>query len=97
MTPPVLPQILDGSGQTWGPRYWTIWLLVMASGFLAAELYALASGQGPNTLSAYVWRALKITNHQPIGGWSATDFLVFGLWMVLLIWLTFHFFFGLFH
>lgn len=97
LPPPVLRPILDGTGQTWGKTYWPIWLLILVVSFLGPEIYALASGNASNTLSAWVWRALQVSNRESLLMWSATDFLVFGAWAVLVVWLTGHFFFGLFH
>lgn len=89
--------VLDGTGETWGREYWAIWLVTLAVTFLVPEIIALATGQASNTLSAFVWRALAITDHESWALWSATDFLVFGVWAVLVLWLTGHFFFGMFH
>lgn len=87
--------VLDSTGQTWGVHYWTIWLSVLLATFLAPEIYGLCTNSA-NTLSAWVWRALKISSHESLVYWSAADFLVFGAWLTLVIWLTGHFFFGLF-
>lgn len=81
---------------SWGERYWPVWLTVMLLSFLGPEVYALATGQPSNTLSAWVWRALAIHRDETVGQWSALDFLMFGLWVTLVAWLTFHFFFGRF-
>lgn len=72
--------------------WWPTWLAVSVSAFLLREVWALASGHYRDTLSEWVWRILKITSREPVGNWSATDFLVFGVWVVLVTWLTFHFF-----
>lgn len=72
--------------------YWPLWLGVLTSTFLLREVWALASGRGADTLSEWVWRLLKITQHESPASWSATDFLVFGCWITLVTWLTFHFF-----
>ncbi len=83
------------SDPTWGVWYWPTLLSVLLVGFLPAEIYGLVTNPG-NTLSAWVWRALKIARNQDWTAWSATDYLVFGCWVVLVTWLTAHFFFGRF-
>jgi hypothetical protein len=72
--------------------YWPAWLAASVAAFLLREVWALTSGRPGDTLSAWVWRLLKITSREPVGNWSAADFLVFGVWMVLVTWLTLHFF-----
>jgi hypothetical protein len=86
---------VTGHVATWGNWLWPTWLGIAVGIFLAFEVYALCTNSG-NTLSAWVWRALKITRAENIGAWSATDFLVFGCWLTLVLWLTGHFFFGRF-
>lgn len=80
---------------TWGNIYWPVFLIVTLAAFLSAEIYALVTG-GKNSLSDWVWRALVITEKEPITAWSSTDYLVFGSWLVLVSWLTWHFFFRMF-
>lgn len=87
---------LNGGGATWGAWYWPVWLGVAVAAFLGPEIAALVSGRSANTLSAWVWRTLQITRDEAITSWGAADFLTFGVWLVLIIWLTFHFFFGRF-
>lgn len=86
--------ILDSEGQTWGTWYWPAWLLIVLAAFLGPEIYALVSGNAANTLSAWVWRTLKITAGESVSQWSALDFLTFGVWLVLIVWLSFHFWTG---
>lgn len=75
---------------TWGRIYWPIWLVFTTLTFLGPEVSALTSNVD-NTLSEWVWGALHVTkDHQE---WTAAHFLVFGNWLVLVIWLTYHFFF----
>lgn len=78
---------------TWGHWYWPVWLCVMLSAFLAPEIYALVSSGAPNTLSQWVWVRLNVQSNEKVNQWSALDFLMFGEWCVLVLWLTFHFFF----
>lgn len=73
--------------------YWPIWLGLSIASFLAYEIYALSTGHPENTLSDWVWRTLKINGHTSVANWTASDFLTFGVWVVLFTWLTFHFFF----
>ena len=73
--------------------YWPAWLGLFAGTFLLREIWALATGRMQDTLSDWVWRVLKITSNEPVSAWSATDYLVCGAWLVLISWLTFHFFF----
>jgi hypothetical protein len=74
----------------WGKLYWPIWLGVVTLTFLGPEIYALIANVD-NTLSDWVWRSLNVSRNQQ--DWTAAHFLVFGVWLVLVIWLTFHFFF----
>lgn len=84
-----------GGVPTWGAWYWPVWLCVLLAGFLPAEIYGLCTGSA-NTLSAWVWRALHIVRDESWAQWSAADYLTFGCWLVLVTWLTGHFFFGRF-
>lgn len=79
--------------RVWGAVYWPVWLVTAVVTFLVPEIYALASGHPENTLSDWVWRTLKIARHQNPGAWTAADFLTFGCWVVLVVWLTAHFWF----
>ena len=76
-----------------GSLYWPLWLGVAVSAFLQREIWALQSGHPQDTLSEWVWRVLKVAVNRPLSDWSAAHFLVFGCWLVLFGWLTFHFFF----
>lgn len=78
--------------ETWGNIYWPIFLGVCFAAFLSAEIYALVTTGVSNTLSNWVWVHLNISKGERVSQWSALDFLLFGQWMVLWIWLTFHFF-----
>jgi hypothetical protein len=78
----------------WNPNhFWPAWLCLFTGVFLLREIWALASGRGYDTLSDWWWRALQVQPNQPMIDWDAMHFLVFGLWCVLFIWLTYHFFF----
>lgn len=73
--------------------YWPVWLAVLTVSFLVREIWALQSGRPQDTLSDWVWKALKVAVNKPVSDWTAAHFLVFGCWLVLVAWLTFHFFF----
>jgi len=73
------------------PVYWSLWLGTLAGGLLLREVWALASGRSKDTLSYGVWFNLHITSHERVSQWTAADFLTFGVWIVLVSWLTFHF------
>lgn len=76
----------------WGARFWPVFLLTALVVGVGAEIFALVTN-AQNTLSAYVWNALKVQRNVLPWDWSATQFLIFGLWLVTASWLTFHFFF----
>lgn len=79
--------------ETWGGVYWPIFLSVALCAFLGPEIYALVTGGAPNTLSEWVWIRLNVQRNEKVTQWSALDFLMFGQWCTLVVWLTFHFFF----
>lgn len=87
---------LVGPPQTWGHWYWPLWLMGSIILFLVPEVYSLVTGHPSNTLSDWVWSSLHIHRDESPGQWSAEDFLVFGCWLTLVVWLTFHFFTGRF-
>jgi hypothetical protein len=78
----------------WSPAvWWPAWLALFTGLFLLREIWALAAGDTAGTLSDWVWRQLAIIKGETPAQWSAVDYLVFGAWVVLVSWLTFHFFF----
>ncbi len=77
---------------TWGVTYWPIWLFAALVTFLGPEVYALATNK-QNTLSWWVWERLRIVANESPAQWTALDVLTFGAWLVLVFWLTFHFWF----
>jgi hypothetical protein len=79
---------------TWGDWYWPTWFVCMSLTLLIPEVYALATNVN-NTQSYWVWRALDVEVTHTIP-WTAAHFLVFGTWLVVMGWLTFHYFFRLF-
>ena len=78
---------------TWGNWYWPWWLGVSVAAFLGPEVYALIRKNTDNTLSNWVWHVLRATSREPMSQWTAAHFLVFGVWLVMVVWLTWHFFF----
>lgn len=73
--------------------WWPAWIGLFLSTFAVREAWALASGRPQDTLSEWVWRLLQVTEHQPMSQWDAMHFLIFGSWLVIGLWLTYHFFF----
>lgn len=86
--------ILDSAGHTWGNWYWPVWLVIVLASFLGPEIYSLITDHGPNTLSAWVWKTLQISRNETPLQWSAADFLTFGAYLVVVVWLAFHFWGG---
>jgi hypothetical protein len=78
----------------WAPaHYWPIWLFGLVLGvFGVREFTALATARSQDTFSCWVWHALKVHKNESIGQWDALDFLMFGLYCTVFIWLAFHFF-----
>ena len=79
---------------TWGAWYWPAFLAAFALLLLVPEVYALITNAG-NTLSDWVWRALHVSTPSPIWDWDAARLLSFGVWCVLVFWLSEHFWWGL--
>lgn len=76
----------------WGDRFWPIFLITFAIVGGTAEAIALIVN-ARNTLSFWVWNTLHVQRDINPWNWSATMFLIFGLWILVFSWLTFHFFF----
>lgn len=76
----------------WWEWYWPVWLGVVIVTLMVPESVALMSKQADDTLSEWVWRQLKVTTDQQLP-WTAAHYLVFGGWVTLMTWLTWHFFF----
>lgn len=79
------------SPMTWGQWYWPCWMILVAVTFFPPEFYALATSWR-NTYSNWVWTDLGVVPGQT---WTAVHVLVFGLWIVVGVWLTGHFFWRL--
>jgi hypothetical protein len=79
---------------TWGTWYWPAFLATFAVLLLVPEVWALITNAG-NTLSGWVWRALHVTTPSPVWDWDAARLLSFGVWCVLVFWLSEHFWWGL--
>lgn len=78
---------------TWGRHYWPWWALAFFLFFAVAEGIALFGGNADNTLSYWVWHTLQVQRNVPISQWGAVRTLTFAIWSVIMVWLTFHFFF----
>lgn len=78
----------------WDPNhYWPIWFFSLVLGvFGLREFWALGTGRPQDTFSYWVWRALKIHSGETMGQWTAADFLTFGAYCTVFIWLAYHFF-----
>ena len=79
----------------WAPQhYWPLWLGLGTGAFLLREIWALATKRPQDTLSDFVWQHLHIVARETIGQWSATDLLLFCVYVsVFVLWLPAHFFF----
>ncbi len=79
---------------TWGHHYWPWYLAVAFAAFIGPEIYALAT-DWHNTLSAWIWNALRVQPGQPITAWTAAHLLVGGMLLVLFVWLLGHLLWGI--
>ena len=77
---------------TWGRTYWPAALSVLLAVIFIPEIYALITND-QNTLSWWTWDELNVSSRQPVQDWTAPHYLVFGGWLVLVSWLTWHLFF----
>jgi hypothetical protein len=76
----------------WWEWYWPTWLIVTLVTLMGPEIAALVSQHPDDTLSEWVWRQLQVTTGQQLP-WTAAHYLVFGSWLTVVSWLTWHFFF----
>lgn len=76
--------------------YWLGWFLVSFGFFIVPEVIAITRRHTENTLSAQIWRLEGITPGHGLASWTAGHFLIGGLLVLVLGWLIFHFFLGLF-
>ena len=67
--------------------YWLLWLIV---GFVVPETYALITN-ARNTLSWTVWDWFGVRAGVPISHWTFLHFLL----LAFMVWLAFHFVFGI--
>jgi hypothetical protein len=75
--------------------YWELWFFLSTLTFLVQELYQLFSGHPENTLSDNIWRLEKLVPGQAIMNWTFFHFAFTAMFIVLAIWLTGHFGWGL--
>lgn len=77
---------------------WSVYWLALVGGFIAAflppELYALASGQPANTLSAQFWRIGHVVAGQPPWEWAPEHWAMATILTLLFTWLAVHFSLG---
>jgi hypothetical protein len=92
MTPPLVPTPPEAG--TWGRWYWPIWMVATFLFFIGPEVFALITNW-KNTLSNWVWVALRVKTGQSITDWTAAHFLVGGMLIVVFGWLVGHFLFHL--
>ncbi len=78
---------------TWGTWYWPIWSAFTVVSILVPEIYALFTNVY-NTQSYWVWKQLDVQIEHTTP-WTAAHFLVLGVWLVTMGWLTGHYFFRL--
>jgi len=76
---------------TWGRWYWPLWLTVTTVTLMGPEVFALTE-HAKNTLSEWVWEQLSVPAEQQLP-WTAAHYLIFGAWLTVISWLTWHFFF----
>ena len=78
---------------TWGRAYWPIFLIVTSLAFLGPEIAALVTNV-KNTLSDYARYELDVTTPtQPFTAHTAAWLLSLGVWITVVVWLSFHIWF----
>lgn len=93
MTAPVVEALAEGPSYRGWHLFWLVWFAVSFGTFLAAEIYALVT-DWRRTLSAWVWSFEKFQPDQPISKFTAGHFWFGGIFVVLVVWLFFHFWMG---
>lgn len=77
-------------------RYWAIWFIVtFPIGFLVPEIVAIVRNRTQDTLSGAIWALEQLKPGQPITAWTAFHLLFTGVFLVLAVWLIFHFGWGI--
>lgn len=76
--------------------FWAIWFGVSMAAFCVVEFTMLAMGRPQDTLSANVWRMEDFLPGQSFMHWSAMHFLFIGVFLLMTVWLLFHFGWGMF-
>lgn len=88
---------MNGLRWLWEPsNFWPVWFYGLLGFFALREFWALGTGRPQDTFSWWVWRHLGIHAGERMGQWSALDFLVFGAYCTVFVWLAAHFFWRLF-
>ena len=72
-------------------HYWSLWAALMTTGFLIPEVWMLAAGRPPDTLSSQIWRLEQLPPGQGVWAWNALHFLFIAFLLVLDVWLIGHF------
>lgn len=75
--------------------YWLVWFLASFTTFFIPEMVALATGNPQNTLSDAVWYFERLVPGQPIIDWTFWHFVFTFGFLVVAIWLSGHFGWGL--
>jgi magnesium-transporting ATPase (P-type) len=82
----------DGPPSGFAQSYWFWWMIILFVSFAVYEIGSLATGHPENTLSNWIWNALKIHVGESITQWSAGDLLTFVVYIgVFVLWLPWHF------
>jgi hypothetical protein len=74
---------------------WATWFAGSISTFLIAEFAMLLTGRPQDTLSANIWRMIRLTPGQSVIRWDAAHFLFIGLLILVFAWLIGHFGWGI--
>lgn len=77
----------------WQPaHYWVVWFVGLLAFFALREFWALGHGRPQDTFSWWVWDQLDVDPGEGLSDWTAAEFLVFGCYCTLFLWLAGHFF-----
>lgn len=76
-------------------RYWLIWFISSFTSFIVPESYELIRGNPGSTLSGTIWHMEKLQPGQGITTWTAAHFLFTLGFIILSVWLSGHFGWGI--